>query len=117
MRHFNGVIDLGPELFSSGDEMVICWKGSNYYRACNAFVKELEDGRRSHCIKRVNHPSDTHEDWDGNILNRWSFLRYFGWWNPKTEAEHYYTQGWNNGAITSQVLMILLVAALFLMSR
>lgn len=53
---------LGPELFINGD--VISYKGENYYRACDYPVAEF-DGSVSHCVKRVNHPSHIHEDYDG----------------------------------------------------
>lgn len=58
---------LGPECFTDGD--VISYKGENYYRACNVFVADLEDGGQSHCVKRVGHPSKQHEDYDGRTLD------------------------------------------------
>jgi hypothetical protein len=58
---------LGPECFTDGD--VISYKGENYYRACNVLVSDLEDGGQSHCVKRVNHPSKQHEDYDGRTLD------------------------------------------------
>lgn len=59
--------DLGPELFIvDGD--VISYKGENFYRACNAFVRDLPDGGQSFCVKRVGHPGGVHEAYDGSLL-------------------------------------------------
>lgn len=59
-------IELGPELFSDSEETVISWKGSNFYRACDRWVTEKLEGGSTHCVKRINHPSDMHEDYHGN---------------------------------------------------
>lgn len=55
-----------PEMFTSEDLSVICWKGENYYRACNEFVSMLDDGGKSHCVKREHH-AGVHEDYEGRI--------------------------------------------------
>lgn len=62
------VIDLPvPEMFASADELVISWKGENYYRACSHPVISREDGSGSFCIKPEVHDASTgHEDIDGN---------------------------------------------------
>lgn len=51
--------------FSNADKSVISWEGSNYYRACDEPVVSNEGGV-SGCVKRVDHPGDVHEDFDGN---------------------------------------------------
>ena len=65
---FNDVIDLGPELFATGDRKIICWKGEWYYGSCSAPVRESDQGL-SHCVKPYNHPSKQHEDFFGNVTN------------------------------------------------
>lgn len=50
--------------FSNADKSVISWEGSNYYRACDEPVVVSESGI-SGCVKRVDHPGDIHEDYDG----------------------------------------------------
>lgn len=59
-----------PELFASADEKVICWKGEHYYKACGSFVADLPDGGQTFCLKRVGHPSISHEDYDGRKRTR-----------------------------------------------
>lgn len=54
---------LGPECFTNG--LVISYQGENYFKACEEFVFDLPDGGQSFCVKRVNHPGDIHEDYDG----------------------------------------------------
>lgn len=62
-------IDIGPECFSDMDRTVICWKGENFYRACDAVViSHTLNGGRTHCVKRVGHPGEYHEDFDGNVI-------------------------------------------------
>jgi hypothetical protein len=65
-----GFPQIGPECFANPEETVISWKGANYYKACDAFVSDLEDGGQSHCVKREGHPSSIHEDFDGRQLYR-----------------------------------------------
>jgi len=57
------ITEIGPECFTNGES--IWYKGDIYYRACNAFVADFEDGGKSFCVKRVGHPSQTHESYDG----------------------------------------------------
>lgn len=57
--------DLGPEMFCSDDEKTINWKGDNYYKACGKPVAEYSDGSKSHCVKRLDHPSVFCEDYKG----------------------------------------------------
>lgn len=57
---------LGPECFVDPGGNVISYKGENFYRACDRFVRDLPDGGESHCVKRVGHPGDIHEDYHGN---------------------------------------------------
>lgn len=64
----NGCVTIGPECFSTLDRKVICWRGVNYYKACDVLVEEHKDGSTSHCVKRVGHPSNTHEDYDGRVF-------------------------------------------------
>lgn len=59
-------ISIADECFTDGD--VISYKGENYYRACDHFVKDLDGGGASYCVKRVNHPGLMHEDYYGNTL-------------------------------------------------
>ena len=61
------IIDIGPQCFTDGDEEVINYKGDNYYKAFDAVVVVNEDGSTSHCVKRVNHPGNVHEDFYGVI--------------------------------------------------
>jgi hypothetical protein len=58
-------VDLGPELFADIEASVITWKGNNYYKACDEPVVTRPDGSGTHCVKRVEHPGDIHEDYDG----------------------------------------------------
>lgn len=55
--------DIGVECFTDG--LVISYKGENYYKACDAFVHDLEDGGQAFCVKRMNHPTEIHESYDG----------------------------------------------------
>lgn len=57
---------LGPECFTDGG-IVISYKGVNYYRECGKHVRDLPDGGASHCVMRYGHPSNQHEDMDGNV--------------------------------------------------
>lgn len=110
-------IDLGPEMFTTTDREVICWQGENFYRACGVFVHEDPiDGIQSHCVKRVNHPGKIHEDYHGNTRGNKEWLRFFGWWNPRNEKEEWYAQGWNNGSITTVVLMAILMTSIALLA-
>lgn len=56
---------IGPECFASTDDTVISWKGVNYYQACDELVVAGPKGSSTHCVKRVDHPGDIHEDYDG----------------------------------------------------
>lgn len=51
------------EMFTNSED-VISYKGANFYRACDAYVRNLPSGGTSHCVKRVGHSSE-HEDFDG----------------------------------------------------
>ena len=62
-------IDIAPECFADKDLTVISYKGENFYRACNALVKRHADGSSLHCVKRVGHPSVTHESYDGHVTS------------------------------------------------
>lgn len=67
-RDEGDVIVLGPELFVYKDERVMCWKGQEYYKPCGEFVRDLEDGGKSHCVKIVGHARPReHEDMSGHI--------------------------------------------------
>lgn len=59
------IVDIGPECFADTDAAVISYKGDNYYRACDAFVVDLEDGGQAFCVKRVGHPGKIHEAYYG----------------------------------------------------
>ncbi len=62
------VIELGPELFGTSDLNVLNYKGKNYYKACGAVVRHDKDtGVTSTCTKRVGHPHNLHEDYEGNF--------------------------------------------------
>lgn len=58
-------INIGPQAFADKEEKVINWKGENFYRACGVIVKVTRYSTTS-CVKRVDHPGDMHEDYDGN---------------------------------------------------
>ncbi len=58
---------IGPECFTNGN--VISYKGENYFRACEKFVYDRPDGVQSFCIKRVGHPGNFHEAYDGTTKN------------------------------------------------
>lgn len=60
-------VSLAPEMFTQEGSNAICWKGVYYYKACDAFVRDLPGGGRSFCAKRVDHPSKEHEDYQGRI--------------------------------------------------
>jgi hypothetical protein len=111
----NDVTDIGEGCFITNDRLVIGYKGLNFYQACDHRVKKHKLGGYSHCVKRKGHPSLKHEDFDGNLRGGTEMLRFFGWWNPKNEKEEWYSQGWNNGAITSMVLMVLISATLIVL--
>lgn len=55
--------NIGPECFAIGN--VISYKGANYYKACDKFVTDRQEGEPSFCVKRVGHPGDIHEAYDG----------------------------------------------------
>lgn len=61
----SGYIDLGPECFTNEEKTVIGYQGMNFYRSCDEFVSDLEDGGQSFCVKRIGHPGNEHEDFDG----------------------------------------------------
>lgn len=58
--------DLGPETFISEDGTVIGHKGSNFYKSCDAYVCDNAEGGQSFCVKRVDHPGNVHEAYNGN---------------------------------------------------
>jgi len=51
--------------FANADETVINWQGANYYQACGITVTGDPDSETTSCVKRVDHPGDIHEDYDG----------------------------------------------------
>lgn len=61
--HERTFTDIGPECFT--DDYVISYKGENYYKACDEFVYDRDDGGQSFCVKRVDHPGMYHEAYDG----------------------------------------------------
>jgi hypothetical protein len=63
-----GFVSLAPECFIGADGAVIAFQGSNFYKACDNWVRRKSDGGSSHCVKRDGHdPKNGCEDWDGNI--------------------------------------------------
>lgn len=62
----NDFIDIGPECFANQEQTVISWRGENFYKACDVLVTGTVEGASSHCVKRIGHPGDIHEDFDGN---------------------------------------------------
>lgn len=58
---------LGPECFTNRDRTVIGYQGANYYLACDAWVQDLPEGGRAHCVKRIGHVGRIHEAFDGTI--------------------------------------------------
>lgn len=67
---FTDIKDLGPEMFATGDGTVISWKGDSFYKACDVEVEKFPEGGTSHCVKRVNHKSWDHEDYEGRTRDR-----------------------------------------------
>lgn len=63
-------VTLGPELFIGNSGDVISFKGENFYRACNRFVRKLDNGDSTHCVKRAGHPGTICEDYDGETYDR-----------------------------------------------
>lgn len=59
-------VDLGPGLFSNHEKTVINWRGDNFYKACSEPVWNDSSGT-THCTKPLNHPSLSHEDYQGRI--------------------------------------------------
>jgi hypothetical protein len=55
--------------FANADKTVVNWEGRNYYQACGepvVVVENTEDGHAgTSCVKRIDHPGDIHEDYDG----------------------------------------------------
>lgn len=51
--------------FADTEKTFIGWEGDWYYRGCGEPVVTNEDGSGSHCVKRVDHPGDIHEDYNG----------------------------------------------------
>lgn len=56
-----------PQAFMNDEATVICLEGENFYKACDALVRDFDDGQ-THCVKRVGHPSVQHEDYEGRTL-------------------------------------------------
>jgi hypothetical protein len=61
------IVDIGAECFVDTDIHVISYRGENYYKACDAFVRDRPDGGQSFCVKRVDHPGNIHEAYDGYV--------------------------------------------------
>ena len=59
------IVDIGPECFADEDLTVISYKGMMYYRACSAMITDLVGGGMSFCVKRIGHPGDVHENFEG----------------------------------------------------
>lgn len=60
--------DIGQFTFSNDEETVINHKGENFYKACDVLVTGTPDNGASYCVKRVNHPGNECEDWDGQKI-------------------------------------------------
>lgn len=61
-----GTTQLGPELFLDVQERFISYKGTEYYRLCDELVLNDPHGGTTHCVKRVGHPGEEHEDERGH---------------------------------------------------
>lgn len=70
-------INIGPQAFANKEETVINWKGENFYRACGVIVQVTRYGTTS-CVKRVDHPGEIHEDYDGNTKDESGPRRLIG---------------------------------------
>lgn len=64
--HGSLATDLGPETFISEDGTVIGHKGANFYKACDVYVCDKPEGGQFFCVKRVDHPGNEHEAYNGN---------------------------------------------------
>lgn len=54
------------DAFANADKSVVNWEGRNYYQACDVLVTGSPEEGGTFCVKRVDHPGDIHEDFDGN---------------------------------------------------
>lgn len=57
------LIDIGPEAFTNGT--VINYRGDNFYKGCDRWVRDLPEGGQSFCVRREGHSGSVHEDYDG----------------------------------------------------
>lgn len=73
--HLSGdFLILGPEIFTDKDEKVISWQGSNYYRACDAFVRKRPEGGASYCIRQMGHEDNNHIDFSGHCTRELTYI-------------------------------------------
>lgn len=66
--------DLDAPAFTNIVETVISYKGENFYKACGELVTGRPDEGTTSCVKRVGHPGDIHEDFDGNTTEQKKIL-------------------------------------------
>lgn len=66
--------EIGPEAFTNGAETVISFKGSNFYRSCDAFVRKLPDGGGSYCIRQMGHEEGNHIDFSGHSTQELTYI-------------------------------------------
>lgn len=62
----NEPMHLDGPAFTNRVETIINYKGNNFYMACGTLVTGVPDEGTTTCVKRIGHPGDIHEDWDGN---------------------------------------------------
>lgn len=70
---------IGPECYTNRDRTVICYKGENFYRACDKLVYDYPPDdpsghAQSHCVKRIDHPGVWCEDYNGRLRSQRSGL-------------------------------------------
>lgn len=65
---------LGPEVFTNKDETTICWKGVNYFHACDAFIRKMPDGGASYCIRQFGHEDNYHIDFTGHCTRELTYI-------------------------------------------
>lgn len=70
VKDIEGFTTLGPECFIGNEGNTISFQGDNFYRGCGNFVFRLPGGGSTHCVKRVGHPSEECEDYDGRTYNK-----------------------------------------------
>jgi hypothetical protein len=65
---------IGPEAFTNAEETVISFKGSNFYRACDAFVRNRPEGGASYCIRQMGHEDNNHIDFSGHSTKETTYI-------------------------------------------